>query len=223
MEGHQTDANFAGETCQTSTPNEYKHKQGDKWTTKQMIQQMKNIRVRRLHQALHKRTQRKISSQNFNTQGTSLEWRLLEPGRGKGQWWWWQEQNQEDDKEVEEGYSHGQLHGKAIILKGGGTWATIDVAHVAGVRKGRGRELGRETTRAQIPPSPYPFNACHAGYDRWSNPTKINVDELLVVIRHSECIWMEMNWNRLREGALLRRHVSSRERRNKSQTWLIRG
>ena len=223
MEGHQTDANFAGETCQTSTPNEYKHKQGDKWTTKQMIQQMKNIRVRRLHQALHKRTQRKISSQNFNTQGTSLEWRLLEPGRGKGQWWWWQEQNQEDDKEVEEGYSHGQLHGKAIILKGGVTWATIDVAHVAGVRKGRGRELGRETTRAQIPPSPYPFNACHAGYDRWSNPTKINVDELLVVIRHSEGIWMEMNWNRLREGALLRRHVSSRERRNKSQTWLIRG
>ena len=90
--------------------------------------------------------------------------------------------------EVEEGYSHGQLHGKAIILKGGVTWATIDVAHVAGVRKGRGRELGRETTRAQIPPSPYPFNACHGGYDRWSNPTKINVDELLVVIRHSECI-----------------------------------
>ena len=60
---------------------------------------------------------------------------------------------------------------------------------VAGVRKGRGRELGRETTReeegggepfflsflspsraphalarAQIPPSPSPFNAGHAGY-----------------------------------------------------------
>ena len=37
------------------------------------------------------------------------------------------------------------------------------LASVAGVRKGRGRELGRETTRAQIPPSPSPFNACHAG------------------------------------------------------------
>ena len=59
---------------------------------------------------------------------------------------------------------------------------------VAGVRKGRGRELGRETTRegggrreegggepflsffpfslarAQIPPSPSPLNAGHAGY-----------------------------------------------------------
>ena len=53
---------------------------------------------------------------------------------------------------------------------------------VAGVRKGRGRELGRETTRegggrrgtflsffpfslarAQIPPSPSPFNDGHAG------------------------------------------------------------
>ena len=47
------------------------------------------------------------------------------------------------------------------------------IACVAGVRKGRGRELGRDTTReggvpflsplrAKIPPSP--FNACHAGY-----------------------------------------------------------
>ena len=168
--------------CQTSTPKEYKHRQGDKWTTKQMIRQMKNIRVRRPHQTLHKRTRRKISSQHFNTQEASEEWRLSEPGRGKGQWWWWQEQNLEDDKEVEEGYSCGQLHGKAIILKGGGT-----------------------------------------GNGRWCNPTIINVDELLVVIRHSECIWVEMNWNRLHEGVLLRWHVSSRERRNKSQTWLIRG
>jgi len=62
---------FAGEMCQTSTPNEYKHRQGDKWTTKQMILQMKNIRVRRPHQTLHKRTRRKISSQHFNTQETS--------------------------------------------------------------------------------------------------------------------------------------------------------
>ena len=36
------------------------------------------------------------------------------------------------------------------------------LACVAGVRKRRGRELGRETTRAQIPPSP--FNASNAGY-----------------------------------------------------------
>ena len=38
------------------------------------------------------------------------------------------------------------------------------VACVAGVWKGRGRELGHETTRAQIPPSSSPFNACHTGY-----------------------------------------------------------
>ena len=222
MEGHQMDANFAEETCQTSTPNEYKHRQDDKWTTKQIIRQNENIRVRRLHQALHKRTQRKISSQNFNTQGTSLEWRLLEPGREKRQWWWWQEQKQEDDKEVEEGYSYGQLHGKAIILKGGGTGhdrCSPRGRRSKGKRKGiRARDHARPNS-----PFPYPFNTCHAGYDRWSNPTKSNVDELLVVIRHSECIWMKMNWNRLREGALLRWHVSSRERRNKSQTWLIRG
>ena len=57
------------------------------------------------------------------------------------------------------------------------------MACVAGVRKGRGKELGREATRegggrrgglgfgapflspsrAQITPSPPPFNACHAG------------------------------------------------------------
>ena len=37
------------------------------------------------------------------------------------------------------------------------------IACVAGVRKGRGRELGRET-RARIPLFPSPFNACHAGY-----------------------------------------------------------
>ena len=50
------------------------------------------------------------------------------------------------------------------------------IVSVAGVRKGRGKELGRETaregggrrvpflspSRAQIPTSP--FNACHAGY-----------------------------------------------------------
>ena len=41
---------------------------------------------------------------------------------------------------------------------------TRGVACVAGVRKGRGRESGRETTRAQFPASPSPFNACHAGY-----------------------------------------------------------
>ena len=57
------------------------------------------------------------------------------------------------------------------------------MACVAGVRKGRGKELGRDATRegggrreglgfgvpflspsrAQIPPSRPPFNACHAG------------------------------------------------------------
>ena len=55
------------------------------------------------------------------------------------------------------------------------------MACVAGVRKGRGKELGHETTRegggrrgglgvpflspsrAQIPPSSPPFNVCHAG------------------------------------------------------------
>ena len=61
--------------------------------------------------------------------------------------------------------------------------SVCSVACVAGVRKGRGRELGGETaregggrreegggepflspSRAQIPPSPSPFNACHAGY-----------------------------------------------------------
>ena len=46
------------------------------------------------------------------------------------------------------------------------------IACVAGVRKGRGRELGRETTRTQISPSP--FNACHAGYhsDRMTGSSK---------------------------------------------------
>ena len=57
-------------------------------------------------------------------------------------------------------------------------WGLLVVlACVAGVRKGRGRELGRETTseggrevpvlspsRAQILPSTSPFNACQAGY-----------------------------------------------------------
>ena len=38
--------------------------------------------------------------------------------------------------------------------------ATLNLACVAGVRKGRGRE--HALSRAQIPPSP--FNACHAGY-----------------------------------------------------------
>ena len=52
-----------------------------------------------------------------------------------------------------------------------------EVACGAGVRKGRGRELGRETaregggrrvpflspSRAQIPPSPSPFNASYEG------------------------------------------------------------
>ena len=33
------------------------------------------------------------------------------------------------------------------------------LACVAGVQKGRGRELGRESMRAQIPASPSPFNA----------------------------------------------------------------
>ena len=51
------------------------------------------------------------------------------------------------------------------------------LARVACVQKGRGGELGRETaregggrrvpflfpSRAQIPPSPSPFNTCHAG------------------------------------------------------------
>jgi len=45
-------------------------------------------------------------------------------------------------------------------------WILPQLAHVAGVRKGRGRELGRETmlSHTQIPPSPSPFNACHTGY-----------------------------------------------------------
>ena len=42
------------------------------------------------------------------------------------------------------------------------------LACMVGVRKGRGRELGRESTHAQIPPSPSPFNACHAGYTQAS-------------------------------------------------------
>ena len=57
--------------------------------------------------------------------------------------------------------------------------SVCSVAYVAGVRKGRGRELIRardrareegggepflSPSRAQIPPSPSPFNACHAGY-----------------------------------------------------------
>ena len=37
----------------------------------------------------------------------------------------------------------------------------VFIAYVAGVRKERGRELGREIAREEIPPSP--FNACHAG------------------------------------------------------------
>ena len=45
------------------------------------------------------------------------------------------------------------------------------LACMAGVRKerGRGRKLDHETTRScalkfPLPPSPSPFNACHAGY-----------------------------------------------------------
>ena len=48
---------------------------------------------------------------------------------------------------------------------------------MTGVRKGRGRELGRETSRAQIPPSP--FNACHAGYIRSRNRNNLTVEPLL--------------------------------------------
>ena len=43
---------------------------------------------------------------------------------------------------------------------------TRRVACVAGVRKGRGRESGRETTRAQFSASPSPFNACLLGEKR---------------------------------------------------------
>ena len=50
---------------------------------------------------------------------------------------------------------------------------------MAGVRKGRGRELRRETSRAQIPPSPSPFDACHAGYIRSRNRNNLTVELLL--------------------------------------------
>ena len=50
---------------------------------------------------------------------------------------------------------------------------------MAGVRKGRRRELGRETSRAQIPPSPSPFNACTTGYVRSSNRNNLTVEPLL--------------------------------------------
>ena len=65
------------------------------------------------------------------------------------------------------------LHtGAALVLR-----VVLQVAYVAGIPKGKGRELWRETTRegggthaphaisrAQIPLSPSPFNACHARY-----------------------------------------------------------
>ena len=64
-----------------------------------------------------------------------------------------------------------------LIMQSVSTGDKLSLAWVAGVQKGRGRELGRETARegggrrvpflaplrAQIPPFPSPFNTCHAG------------------------------------------------------------
>ena len=50
---------------------------------------------------------------------------------------------------------------------------------MAGVQKGRGRELRRETSRAQVPPSPSPFNACHTGCIRSRNWNNLTVEPLL--------------------------------------------
>ena len=51
----------------------------------------------------------------------------------------------------------------AVSLKTKTEYNCYELASVAGVRKGKERELERETTHAQIPPSPSPINACHAG------------------------------------------------------------
>ena len=53
----------------------------------------------------------------------------------------------------------------SVSLKTKPEYNCFELACVAGVRKGKGRELGRETTGAQIPPSPSPspINACHSG------------------------------------------------------------
>ena len=48
-----------------------------------------------------------------------------------------------------------------------------------GVRKRRGRELRRETSRAHVPPSPSPFNACHTGCIRSRNRNNLTVEPLL--------------------------------------------
>ena len=52
---------------------------------------------------------------------------------------------------------------------------------MADVRKRRGRELRRETSRAQVPPSPFPspFNACHTGCIRSRNRNNLIVEPLL--------------------------------------------
>ena len=50
---------------------------------------------------------------------------------------------------------------------------------MAGVRKGRERELRRETSRAQVPSSPSPFNACHTGCIRSRNWNNLTVEPLL--------------------------------------------
>ena len=64
-----------------------------------------------------------------------------------------------------------------LIMQSVSTGDKPSLAGVAGIRKGRGRELGRDTaregggrrvrllspSRAQISPSPSPFNTCHAG------------------------------------------------------------
>ena len=50
---------------------------------------------------------------------------------------------------------------------------------MAGVRKRRGRELRRETSRAQVPPSPSPFNVCHTGCIRSRNRNNLTVEPLL--------------------------------------------
>ena len=51
---------------------------------------------------------------------------------------------------------------------------SIKVACVAGVRKGRERELGPPRSRTpQISPFPSPFNACHAGYEKEVRPPSL--------------------------------------------------
>ena len=86
-------------------------------------------------------------------------------------------------------------------------WFTHILTCVAGVRKGRGRELWRETTRAHILPSPFPFNACHTGYsnlkDSAFTAVKRNRDTSCQKKVHEGGIFSVREWYSIYKGKAL--------------------